>query len=43
MKKKSNIVEYKNYGTWSYMVVSKGKRKYMVIYSSKGVSIVTLR
>jgi len=42
MKKKTIILEYKNYGFWSYMVVLKGKRKYMIIYYGRGVSIISL-
>ena len=43
MKKKTIILEYKNYGLWSYMVVLKGKKKYMIINYGRGVSIVTLK
>lgn len=40
--KKYEIIEYKNYGFFSYMIIVKDKTKYLVIYSKSGVTYIKL-
>ncbi len=36
------IIEYKNYNSWSYYIVIKDNKKYMIVFSKYGTTMIKL-